>query len=81
MGIRKMTRREERARLDELLDSLRLFGLNHFEKTRIITALLNGGYRYNPAVLHEASDDMQNDNPESPGAWLRNRARRLEDDL
>lgn len=81
MAIRSMTRKEERARLDELLGTVRIFGLNHIEKTRIITALLDGGYRYNPAVLYEASEDIQEDNPESPGVWLRNRARRLEDDL
>lgn len=73
-----MTRKEERAHLSELLDSLPLFGLNHYEKIKIVSALLDGGYRYNPTVLREAAN-----NPPAygtdPSAWLHRRANTMED--
>jgi len=76
-----MTRKEERAQLSELLDSLPLFGLNHYEKVKIITAMLDGGYRYNPTVLREAADNMRDSAPALPVGWLRRRANTMEDFL
>ncbi len=76
-----MTRKEERAQVTALLDSLPLFGLNHYEKVKITTALLDGGYRYNPTVLREAADALQKTDPASPVAWLRRRATTMEDTL
>lgn len=71
-----MTRKEERAQLGALLEGLPLFGLNHYEKTKIVTALLDGGYRYNPTVLREAADAQRD--PDS-AARLRRRANTMED--
>jgi hypothetical protein len=75
-----MTRKEERAQLNALLEGLPIFGINHYEKTKIVTALLDGGYRYNPTVLREAADNANS--PEAyqfPATWLRRRATTLED--
>lgn len=72
-----MTRKEERAQLSALLESLPLFGLNHYEKIKIVTALLDGGYRYNPTVLREAAENI----PQAiqPDKWLERRANTMED--
>lgn len=75
-----MNRKEERAQLGALLEGLPLFGLNHYEKTKIVTALLDGGYRYNPTVLREAADNMTSpDAYQFPAGWLRRRANTMED--
>lgn len=77
-----MTRKEERAQLDALIDSVGTFGqLNHIEKKRLITKLLDGGFRYNPTVLHEAADAMLGTQPALPVSWLRRRATTMEDTL
>lgn len=72
-----MTRKEERAQLNALLESLPIFGLNHYEKVKIVSALLDGGYRYNPTVLREAAENIfpaiQADK------WLERRANTMED--
>lgn len=77
-----MTRKEERAELKALLDTLPLFGLNTYEKTKIITALLDNGYRYNPRVLREAADAARgsvNNALHFSAEWLDKRARTMED--
>lgn len=76
-----MTRKEERAELTALLDTLPLFGLNYYEKRKIVTALLDGGYRYNPTVLRETADALQKTGPSYPVQWLRRRANTMEDTL
>jgi len=65
-----MSRKEERAQLDALIESVGTFGqLNHREKNQLITKLLDGGFRYNPTVLRIDLDDHpgQGDNL-GPGA-------------
>lgn len=80
-----MTRKEERAELKALLDTLDtlpLFGLNTYEKAKIITALLDNGYRYNPRVLREAADAARgsvNKALHFSAEWLDKRARTMED--
>ena len=76
-----MTRKEERAELSALLESLPIFGINHYEKLKIVTALLDGGYRYNPTVLREAADNVPNTSVYGPAQWLRRRATTMEDTL
>jgi hypothetical protein len=77
-----MTRREERAQLDAVIESVGTFGqLNHREKNQLITKLLDGGFRYNPAVLREAADAMLGSDPALPVSWLRRRATTMEDTL
>jgi hypothetical protein len=77
-----MTRKEERAQLDALIESVQNFGtLNHREKNRLITKMLDGGFRYNPTVLREAADAMQATEPALPVSWLRRRATTMEDTL
>ena len=73
--------REERTRLDELIEGLPIFELNHQTKTKLITGLLAGGFRYNPMVLQEAADALQKTDPASPPAWLWTRATTMEDTL
>jgi hypothetical protein len=73
--------REERARLDALIDGLPIFELSHQTKTKLITGLLDGGFRYNPTMLREAADALQKTDPASPVAWLRTRATTMEDTL
>lgn len=77
-----MTRKEERAQLDALIESVGTFGqLNHREKNHLITKILDGGFRYNPTILREAADALQGTDPASPVAWLRRRATTMEDTL
>lgn len=77
-----MTRKEERAQLDALIESVGTFGqLNHREKNQLITKLLNGGFRYNPTILREAADAMQSSQPALPVSWLKRRATTMEDTL
>lgn len=76
-----MTRKEERAQLDALIEGMSIFGLNHQEKTKLITKLLDGGYRYNPTILREAADAMLGSEPALPVSWLRRRATTMEDTL
>lgn len=58
-----------------------MFGLNHQEKTRLITRLLDGGYRYNPTVLREAASALEGKDGISPVWWLQRRATTMEDTL
>jgi hypothetical protein len=77
-----VSRREERAQLDVLIESVGTFGqLNHREKSQLITKLLDGGFRYNPTVLREAADAMLSSEPVLPVSWLRRRATTMEDML
>ncbi|HEX9089719.1 MAG TPA: hypothetical protein VF867_19665 [Arthrobacter sp.] len=77
-----MTRKEERAQLDALIETVGTFGqLNHREKNQLISKLLDGGFRYNPTILREAADAMLDRNPLLPAAWLNNRATTMEDTL
>lgn len=76
-----MTRTEQRAHLSALIEDVGMFGLNHQEKTRLITRLLDGGYRYNPTVLREAADAMLASQPALPVTWLQRRATTMEDTL
>lgn len=77
-----MTRKEERAQLDALIESVQTFGsLNHREKNLLISKLLDGGFRYNPTVLREAATEMQKSDPATPVAWLQRRATTMEDTL
>lgn len=77
-----MTRREERAQLDALIESVGTFGqMNHREKNQLITKLLDGGFRYNPTILREAADAMLGTQPALPVSWLRRRATTMEDTL
>lgn len=78
-----MTRKEERAQLDTLIESVGTFGqLNHREKNQLITKLLDGGFRYNPTVLREAADALRDTDPINPAvAQLRRRATTMEDTL
>lgn len=77
-----MTRKEERAQLDALIESVGTFGqLNHIEKKRLITKLLDGGFRYNPTVLREAAGALQKTDSGNPVVWLQNRATTMEDTL
>lgn len=77
-----MTRKEERAQLDTLIESVGTFGqLNHREKNQLITKLLDGGFRYNPTILREAADALQKADPANHIGWLRRRATTMEDTL
>lgn len=77
-----MTRREERAQLSAMIDSVGTFGqLNYREKNQLITKMLDGGFRYNPTVLREAADAMLTSSPALPVSWLRRRATTMEDTL
>lgn len=77
-----MTRKEERAQLDALIESVGTFGqLNHREKNLLITKLLDGGFRYNPTILREAADAMLAKEPVLPVSWLMDRATTMEDTL
>ncbi|HEX9229441.1 MAG TPA: hypothetical protein VF885_22815 [Arthrobacter sp.] len=72
---------EERARLNALIEGLPIFGMNDQTKTKLITGLFDGGFRYNPTILREAADALQKTDPASPSAWLRTRATTMEDTL
>ena len=77
-------RKEERAELNALLESLPIFGINHYEKMKIVTALLDGGYRYNPTVLREAAAAMRqtvNEHLHLSANVLDKRAMTMEDTL
>lgn len=76
-----MTRKEERAQLDALIEGLPIFAMNHHTKTKLITALLDGGFRYNPTVIREAAGALQKTDPANPVAWLQTRATTMEDTL
>lgn len=77
-----MTRKEERAQLDALIESVGSFGqLNHREKNQLISKLLDGGFRYNPTILREAADAMLSSEPALPVSWLQRRAKTMEDTL
>ena len=77
-----MNRKEERAQLDALIESVGTFGsLNHREKNQLISKLLDGGFRYNPTVLREAAGALQKTDPANPVAWLQTRATTMEDTL
>lgn len=77
-----MTRTEERKQLAALIEDVGMFGLNHIEKTRLITRLLDGGFRYNPTVLREAAGALRDTDPINPAvAQLRRRATTMEDTL
>lgn len=76
-----MTRKEERAQLDALIEGLPIFPLKHHAKTTLITALLDRGFRYNPAVLREAAGALQKVDPASPAAWLRTLATAMDDTI
>lgn len=75
-----MSRKEERAQLSEIVEAKVPF-ITHHEKLRLVTALLDGGFRYNPEVLREASDIMGSVDPSFPRQWLKDYARNLEDSL
>lgn len=81
MPGKTMTRTEERAHLAALIEDVGMFGLNHQERTRLITRLLDGGYRYNPTVLREAAKALQGTDPGNPVQWLQRRATTMEDTL
>lgn len=77
-----MTRQEERAQLDGLIESVGTFGqLNRREKNQLITKMLDGGFRYNPTVLREAAAALQKTDPSNLVAWLQRRATTMEDTL
>jgi hypothetical protein len=76
-----MTRKEERAQLDALIEGLPIFPMKHHAKTVLITALLDSGFRYNPTILREAAVALQKADPASPVAWLRTLATALDDAL
>lgn len=75
-----MSRKEERAQLSAIIEAKVPF-ITHHDKQRLVTALLDGGYRYNPEVLREAAEDLLDTSPLLPYTWLNNYARDLEDAL
>lgn len=82
VGVEMMTRAQERKHLGDLLEEATGgFSLSHRDKARIVTAMLDGGYRYNPAVLYEASEDLAAADPDGSSWWLRSYARQLEEKL
>lgn len=52
--------------------------IGYHDAMRLTTALLDGGYRDNAVVLHEAADAMRDDDPAWHVSWLRDRAREME---
>lgn len=76
-----MSRKEERAQLSEIVEAKVPF-ITHHNKLRLVTALLDGGFRYNPTVLEEAADELDElSGTMFPVAWLKDYARNLEDSL
>lgn len=72
-----MTRLQERKHLSEIVERKVPF-ITHHDKLRLVTALLDGGFRYNPTVLHEAAESFRKADPGLPYSWLKDRARELE---
>lgn len=78
-----MTRKEERAQLMQLVQAQAPF-LSYHDHMRLVTALLDGGYRYNPLVLREAAGAMRQTVSESLhlcANYLDRRATTMEDTL
>lgn len=78
-----MSRKEERARLMAFLEANLPFS-TRLDRVRLTTAMLDGGYRYNPTVLREAADAFESgpvDRLHTPTHRLRQRARTMEDTL
>lgn len=71
-------RREERARLGQLIEENGGSWMGYHDKQRLITALLDNGYRSNALLLQEEAANLQKFDPANPVMWLRHRARDLE---